>query len=159
MSPFTQLLLNLISGMLTFYITKFFDTHGMQVISIIVFVLYIAFILFVIFVHTKKAIKPSLGILNKTFKKPSNYQKNPDSDETINHILTSIVKLSALRHETSPKTIGRDLGINPEFILTHLKQMQTDLLVVFINGGKPPDLETSFFITENQAAWKKIKFN
>jgi len=77
-----------------------------------------------------------------------------ENSDTFHNILSLIAKYHSQEISATPKRIADDLGLDPGITLTHMVKYHNELCINFSNGGKQPDLNTSFYLC--QEAWKYI---
>jgi hypothetical protein len=150
-------LINVVAGLLTYYVTKYLDNNKFQSLSYVVFASYILFIFCAAYFHIKNSAKISRNILEQSAKKKSDQDKNNCKPEIFHKILKCVVKLASQHADPSPKKIGELIGENPQIVLAYLKEMEGESLVVYVSGGKPPDINTPFHVAYHENPWKYIE--
>lgn len=85
--------------------------------------------------------------------KSNEQQETPDpSSQTITpnilelSILTQVIKFRALNQAGSPVSIAKIIDSEPQIVLAHLNKLHKEQQVTYITGGKPPTIDTDFFI-------------
>jgi len=152
-----SLFLNTIAGIFAYYVTKYLDTNNLPILSYLVFALYLVFIFSAFYFHFQHRPKPQ-GNFPKENEEDKPEKNKKDSKPKIFHdILQTVVKLASQHANSSATTIGKIINENPDIVLSYLKQMETDSLVVYENKGKSPDVNTSFFIAYHENPWKYVK--
>lgn len=151
------LIINIIAGVLSFYVTKYLDSNNLPILSYFVFAMYILFISLASYFHIKKPASKTISIAEDNFKKCPEENKENNKPEIFHRILELTVKLSSQRIDATPKIIGKEINESPEIVLAYLKQMGSESLVSYTSGGKPPDINTSFFIAYHENPWKFLK--
>ncbi len=151
-----SLFLNIIAGILAYYVTKYLDKNDLPLLSYLVFALYLAFILLASYFHFQNSLKPNRDTLKKDTEKSPDQNKENHKPEIFHKILQCVVKLASQHAQPSPKKIGEIIGESPQIVLAYLKEMETDSLVVFVNGGKPADINTPFHVAYHDNPWKYI---
>lgn len=151
-----SLILNIIAGILAYYVTKYLDKNDLPLLSYFVFALYLSFILLASYFHFQNSLKPNSDILKNDVKKTLEQNKENHKPEIFHKILQCVVKLASQHAQPSPKIIGEIIGESPQIVLAYLKEMETDSLVVFVNGGRPADINTPFHIAYHDNPWKYL---
>lgn len=62
-------------------------------------------------------------------------------------ILTQIIKLRALNQTANPAVIAKNISSEAQIVLANLNKLHNEQQVTYITGGKPPTIETDFFIS------------
>ena len=151
------LLLNIIAGLVTFYVAKYFDENNLPILKYSVIILYVIFLIAVIFFHIRNTTKPiTSSVTGDKTSQPNKNTKN-DSSQLANEILINVVQLASQHAIASPKIIAPYVKESPELVLAYLKDMEKKQLVVYNSEGKEPTTNTSFFIAFNDNAWKCLK--
>ena len=149
------LFLNIIAGIISYYVVKFLDTNNLPVLSYSVFVLYLVFIFSASYFHFKQSKKPIVA--------KDNCQNKPDKDVTddkediVHNILKTVVKLTSQHVDATPNVVAEKINEDPQIVLAYLQKMVDEHLVVFTNEGKPPTIDVPFFVAYHENPWKKIK--
>ena len=149
------LLLNIIAGIISYYVVKFLDTNNLPILSYSVFVLYLLFIISSSYFHFQQS-KKIIPLENKSKNDSGNNETN-DKKDIIHEILKNVVMLSSQHIDATPKVIAEYVKEDPEIILSYLKKMADDFLVVYANNGKPPNIEVPFFVARHENPWKMLK--
>jgi hypothetical protein len=154
-SDVKTLFLNIIAGIISYYVVKFLDTNNLPLLSYSVFFLYLVFIFSASYFHFKQSKKPIVA--------KDDCQHKPDKDiadgekDIVHNILKTVVKLSSQHIDATPQVIGNAINEDPKIVLAYLQKMSDDLLVVYANEGKPPDINVPFFVAYHENPWKLLK--
>lgn len=62
-------------------------------------------------------------------------------------ILTQIIKLRALNQTANPVVIAKNISSEAQIVLANLNKLHNEQQVTYTTGGKPPTIETDFFIS------------
>jgi hypothetical protein len=152
-----SLSLNIIAGFLTYYVTKYLDTNNLPTLSYLVFALYLLFIFSAFYFHFQQRPKPQGNLLKQNTEEEPKQNKQDSKPKLFHDILQTVVKLASQHVNSSATAIGKIINENPDIVLSYLKQMEIDSLVVYESKGNPPDLNTSFFIAYHENPWKYVK--
>ena len=71
-------------------------------------------------------------------------------------ILTQVIKLRSLNQAGNPVSIAKQIDSEPEIVLAHLNKLHNEHQVTYITGGKPPTVDTGFFLCPK--ALERISF-
>jgi hypothetical protein len=77
------------------------------------------------------------------------------STDLLLSVLVIVAKLHSQNIGATPTRIAADLGLDPELTLAYMWKYHNEQFITFANGGKKPDLNTSFFLSPK--AWQHIK--
>lgn len=81
---------------------------------------------------------------------------NVDTELDVFHgILILVARYHSQEIPATPTLIAAELNLDPEVTLAYMWKYHNDQYITFINGGKKPDLNTSFFLSPK--AWQHIK--
>lgn len=149
--------LNILAGVLAYYVTKFLDSNSQNLLRYTVFLLFIIFIIFGSYFNFKNSLHPSIKVPDQDGEKVIQEDKQNNKPEIFHKILRTVVKLAAQHVDATPKKIGELINESPEIVLAYLKEMEGEFIVVYTSGGKPPDINTPFFIAYHENPWKYIK--
>jgi hypothetical protein len=116
-----------------------------------------AFIVFFLIWRKKDIRDNTEDQLKNHGKNKINNGAHNNKPEIFHKILQSVVKLASQHAESSPKIIGGLINETPQIVLAYLREMEAESIVVFANGGKSPDINTSFFISYHENPWKYLK--
>jgi hypothetical protein len=150
-------LINVVAGFLTYYVTKYLDNNEFQYLSYVVFASYILFIFCAAYFHIKNSAKPTRKILEQSTEKETDQNEKNYKPDIFHNILKLVVKLASQHADPSPKKIGELIGESPQIVLAYLKEMGDEALVVYSSGGKPPDIDTPFYVAYHENPWKYIE--
>lgn len=79
---------------------------------------------------------------------------DPISD-TFHDVLALIAKLHSQEIPATPNRIAAELHLDPGIALAHMIKYHNEQFITFRNNGKPPELDTSFFLSPK--AWEQIR--
>ena len=87
------------------------------------------------------------------------HSRQHDGADQPNKVFHSILALIATYHsqniEATPARLAADMSLDPEVTLAYMWKYHNEQFITFANGGKKPDLNTAFFLS--QKAWQHIK--
>ena len=149
--------LNVVAGVLAYYVTKFLDANNLPLLSYLVFGLYIVFLFAASYFHFQNRPKPVGEIVENSREKQPEKNIENNKPEIFHKILQTVAKLASQHVESSPKKIGEIIGENPQIVLAYLNEMVYDFLVAYVNNGNPADINTSFFIAYHDNPWMLLK--
>lgn len=79
----------------------------------------------------------------------------PEPGNPFLSVLALIARYHSQEIPATPALIATELGLDPEITLAHMWKYHNKQFITFANGGKKPDINTSFFLSPN--AWQHIK--
>ena len=154
---FKALLLNIAAGILTYYVAKFLDSNNQYFFSYFIIALYILFIISAIYFHFRNSSNQQMETSENHELNKINNGMNNNKPEIFQKIFQTVVKLASQHDDPSPKKIGELIGENSQIVLAYLNEMESQSLVVFVNGGKPPDINTPFHVASHENPWKYVE--
>lgn len=69
------------------------------------------------------------------------------SDDNMTKVLVLVARYHAQEIPATAKRIAADVGQDPRITLAFMEKYHDDQFITFRNGGKPPDLDTPFFLS------------
>lgn len=114
-----------------------------QIISTAIIILFAlsAFVAFLL-LRTKKEIKKE----NEKQMGITAIKQNPEEQFTY-EILYHILQIKGFNQLATPRTLVSAIDSKPEVILERLNKLHNEQYVTFQTGGKPPTLDTDFFLS------------
>lgn len=143
--------LNTLSGIISGVVTIILITHGLTYYAYIVFALYVVLSVSVAYHHIRNS-----SIRNKELA-ANNIEHNniiKSENDILHAVLSFIAKHQTLEQPTTPQEIAKTIEIDPNVLLAHMIKFHNDQLITFRNGGKNPELTTSFILCPK--AWQHI---
>lgn len=125
---------------------------GVSAVTIIV-ALSIVIVLFIIW-RSEETRKDTIG--RQPDKEKKTKQIEDLGDQFDSSILMHILKLRGLNQVASAKNIAVQMNQDAGLILTHLNKLHNDQFVTFQTGGRPPTLDTDFFLTHMALGFTSI---
>ncbi len=145
--------INSLSGLLTAIVVIYLDKNGLTSLAYVVFGLYMLFLISVAikFHKSHKTTQP----INNQIKDKADEKENTDIKQSFEEQLTyeilfHILQIKGMSQRATPRILASTLDYKPSLILSHLHDLHNDQYVTFYSSetdGKPPDLDTDFFVS------------
>ncbi|MFT6217398.1 MAG: hypothetical protein ACJA2Y_000647 [Cycloclasticus pugetii] len=143
--------LNTLSGIVSGVVAGFLINHGLTYFGYIAFSFYIVLAVSVAYYHIRNS-QIQLKQASTDNVEESNIDKG--EHDILHHVLSFIAKHQTLEQPTSPSVIAKSIGVEPNVLLAHMVKFHNEQLITFRNGGKQPELNTSFILSPK--AWQHI---